>query len=119
MKKKHYCAITVFLALITIYIGSFVFKRKHYCGIIKYKISTVHHNKSQSYDKPLFVVDFKNYGIAEIRPTWNDFMKYNQGDCVCYKLHVTENIGLLTLFIICFISTVMMLVIIFGDIIFR
>jgi|SRR6478609_4906709 len=64
---------------------------EEYCGKIKYKIVSQRHSKYNSYDNPVFVINFDKKGIREITPSWNDFMSLNQGDRICYRLDVHDS----------------------------
>lgn len=66
-------------------------KEKTYCGVIKYKVDATKYSKHSSYSDPIFVMNFPAQNderafIKEVRPNWDTYLSYKQGDTVCFTL---------------------------------
>lgn len=78
------CA-AIFFLVAGIYCWVTSMQEETYCGVIKYKIDAMRVSKYSVNADPIFVIDFKDR-IQEVRPSWNDFMEYKEGDNICYPL---------------------------------
>lgn len=77
----------IFVGLISIVlcvIGvKYSLERKEYCGTVKYKIDKAVLDKINGNLKPVMIVDFKEVGVIELHPNWNNYLSHDIGDEYC------------------------------------
>jgi|SRR6478736_1823515 len=74
-------------AIITLLMVGYVFYHQQpYCGTITYTAKTTHHHKNNTYDDPLWVIQFEVGQKHSFRPSWVDFSSYDVGSKVCVPM---------------------------------